>query len=415
MADYRLIGACRLCDGKSLGEVIDFGSVALGNNYLATAEEAVKAAEYPLVVNRCEDCGHFQLGHAVRPELLYATNYSYLTRTASTFVHHLGEYAAWAAAKSSLKPNDLVVDIGSNDGTTLKMFQRLGFRVRGVDPAPDPANLANEDGVPTLNTFFGSEAVAQIKSADGPAHYVTSHNVLAHVDDLAMTFRNIYDLLVPGGYFCFEIGYFREVLRNGFFDTIYHEHLDYHHAMPLTRHLIGLGFDIEEFSVNTSQGGSLRTLCRKTGNGHLSPAAEAFISEERRSELNDPVFLRGWRASIERKMTAFREMIIERKGAGATVSGYGAPTKATLLMKVAGVGPDDVRYVFEENKLKAGRYMPVTGIPIIPAETISSMGPDVFVIFAWNFASEITGKLKRMSTRPVELIVPLPEPRIVQI
>ena len=182
---------------------------------------------YPLQLNRCGDCGHFQLGHAVDPNLLYATNYTYLSGVGKSFVEHFQKNAGWAINKAGLKHGDLVVDVGSNDGTCLKYFQEQGMRVCGVDPAALPVSIANENGIPTMEAFFNAEAVAAILETYGAAQYVTSHNVLAHVDDLRSTFTCVYDLLVD------EAGLglrwvFSERFSKGFFDTIYHEHLDYH-------------------------------------------------------------------------------------------------------------------------------------------------------------------------------------------
>ncbi|MEI9997254.1 MAG: class I SAM-dependent methyltransferase [Rhizomicrobium sp.] len=415
MADFRTIAACRLCGGAELGEIVDFGNVALGNNLLEDAAAARAAASYPLTLNRCAACGHFQLGCAVAPHLLYATNYTYLSGIGPSFVKHLDDYAAWAYGKDLVPPDGLVVDIGSNDGTALKAFQRRGARVCGVDPASLPAKIANENGVDTLNVFFDADAVAQIAAKYGAADYVTSHNVLAHVDDLGAVFADIHALLKDGGVFCFEIGYFREVLRLGYFDTIYHEHLDYHHAAPLARHLTKLGFDIEEFSVNAAQGGTLRTLCRKTGAGRVSAAARAFLDAERQSEVNDTAFLRDWQGSILRKMAGFAALLRERAAKGLAIAGYGAPTKATLLMKMAGIGAADVRYVVDDNALKVGRFLPVTGIPIRPTAQLFAEPLDAVVVFAWNFADDISAKLGGRFGRPVEMIVPLPEPRTIAL
>lgn len=415
MPDVRALARCRLCGGGTLEPIVDFGEVALGNNLQESAAAARGAARYPLVLNRCAMCGHFQLGHAVAPQILYATNYTYLTGIGPSFVRHLDAYAGWAVAKGLLPDDALVVDIGSNDGTCLKMFQKRGYRVRGVDPASRPAEIANANGIPTFNMFFGAEAVEKIVAVEGQADYVTSHNVLAHVDDLAATFANIYALLKPGGVFCFEIGYFREVLAHNLFDTIYHEHLDYHHAEPLARHLTGLGFDILDFSVNASQGGSLRTLCRKTGASRTAADAQAFLEAERSSPVNDTMFLEDWRRQIEDKMARVKALIAERRAQGAAIAGFGAPTKATLLMKVAGLGSGDVAYVVEDNALKTGRFLPTSGVPISPTARLKSETPDALVLFAWNFADDITAKLRGQFAKPVELIVPLPEPRIVPL
>jgi len=415
MSDTREIDSCRLCGGKDLHEYIDFGAVALGNNLQEDPVDARAAAQYPLGLNRCGACGHFQLTQAVDPKILYATNYTYLSGISESFVRHFQGYAAWAEETCSLPAGSLVVDVGSNDGSCLKAFQDRGHKVCGVDPASMPADIANANGIDTINAFFNDEAAAEIKARYGLADYVTSHNVLAHVDDLAATFRTIRDLLKPGGYFGFEVGYFREVLRTGCFDTIYHEHLDYHHAAPLVRYLTALGFSIVDLSVNAIQGGSIRVLCRKDEDGSVSPAAKAFLDEEAGSVLNDEAFLSRWREKIEAGMAQFHQLLRDRADSGASIAAYGAPTKATLLMKMAGIGGDEIAYVVDDNKLKAGRYFPSSGVPIMPTAHLMAEPADVLIIFAWNFADDIIAKIKGKFDKPVDVVVPLPELRTVRI
>jgi SAM-dependent methyltransferase len=411
----RKITACRLCDKTALREHVDFGEVPLGNNLQETAEQARDAASYPLNLMRCMDCGHFQLGYAVDPALMYATNYTYLSGIGPSFVKHLEGYADWVESHCDLPPGAIIVDVGSNDGTALKPFKAKGFTVCGVDPASLAARIANENGVETINAFFDTEAVAEIRRRHGQADYVTSHNVLAHVDDLAAVFRNVRDLLKDGGYFGFEIGYFREVLRTGCFDTIYHEHLDYHHAAPLVRHLTALGFDVLDLSVNAVQGGSLRLLLRKTGEGQVSDQARTFLEEEQSSVLYDESFLASWRKMIDDTMGAFGAALQERAERGARIVGYGAPTKATLLMKMAGIGGDEISYVVEDNPYKVGRFFPGTGVAIKPSAELNDNPPEVLVLFAWNFADDIVAKLKGRFDTPVEVVVPLPKLGITSV
>lgn len=411
----RKITTCRLCDGSDLSQIVDFGSVALGNNLQETAEGARAAATYPLVLNRCGDCGHFQLADAVAPELLYATNYTYLSGIGASFVRHFDGYADWVAETCDLPERAFIVDVGSNDGTALKPFQKRGLTVMGVDPASMPARIANENGVETLNAFFDEAAVDEVVRRHGHADMVTSHNVLAHVDDLAATFRAIHRLLKDGGYFCFEVGYFREVLTKNFFDTIYHEHLDYHHAAPLVRHLTKLGFSVENLSVNAIQGGSIRLLFRKDGRGAVSEQAAAFLTSEEGSVVNDDAFLQSWGDGVRDLMARFRIMLQERAAAGKLIAAYGAPTKATLLMKVAGVSEREVAYVVEDNPLKAGRFLPGSAVAILPSTELKAREPDVLVVLAWNFADDIINKVRNGFSKPVEAIVPLPDIRSVNL
>jgi SAM-dependent methyltransferase len=411
----RRITVCRLCGCADLRGFIDFGDVPLGNNLQTKVEDALAAPSYPLALTRCADCGHFQLGCAVDPEVLYATNYTYLSGIGPSFIKHFDTYADWIAAHCDLPPKPVTVDVGSNDGTCLKAFQTRGHVVCGVDPAQLAAKIANDKGVETINAFFDRDAVDEIKRRHGAADFVTSHNVLAHVDDLAAVFRNVHDLLKDGGYFAFEVGYFAEVLKAGHFDTIYHEHLDYHHAEPLVRHLTALGFDMLDLSVNSIQGGSLRLLLRKSGRGAILPQAADFLQRERQSVVHDEAFLDGWRASIEAKMATFRSLVQDRVAAGRSIAGYGAPTKAILLMKMAQLAGPEIAYVVEDNPHKTGRFFPGTGVAIEPSAALMANPPDVVVLFAWNFVDDILRKLAGQFAKPVEVVVPLPEPRVVTL
>ena len=411
----RTLKECRLCGISDLGRFIDFGHVPLGNNLQLTAQKAKEVEGYKLDVMRCLQCGHFQLGHVVAPELLYATNYTYLSGIGSSFVKHIAAYAQWIDEHCDLPVQAVVVDIGSNDGTCLKAFQAQGYTVCGVDPASLAAGIANDNGIPTINSFFDNTVVQEIINRFGRADFVTSQNVLAHVDDLGAVFRNIYDLLKDGGYFAFEIGYFREVLFTGCFDTIYHEHLDYHHAGPLALHLCALGFDLLDLNVNSVQGGSLRLLMKKTGNGAISEQAQNFLDAEKQSVLCDEVFLRNWPHKIESSMVEFHNLLSDCASRGARIAAYGAPTKATLLTKLAKLGPSEISFVVEDNPHKVGRFLPGSGIPIYLTSELISFHPEVIVLLAWNFADDIIAKLGGMFNTSVKVVIPLPDLRVINL
>ncbi len=411
----RALKECRLCGSADLGDFIDFGQVPLGNNLQLTSQQAKEVDAYRLDVLRCHECGHFQLGHAVAPELLYATNYTYLSGIGSSFVKHISAYAQWIDEHCDLPAQAVVVDIGSNDGTCLKAFQTRGYTVCGVDPASLAAGIARENGIPTINSFFDSAAVLEIISRYGRADFVTSQNVLAHVDDLGAVFRNIYDLLKDEGYFAFEIGYFREVLLTGCFDTIYHEHLDYHHAGPLARHLCALGFDLLDLSVNSVQGGSLRLLLKKTGKGVIAEQAQNFLDAEKQSVLGDEEFLSNWPRKIESSMVEFHNLLSEESSRGARIAAYGAPTKATLLTKLANLGASEIAFVVEDNPHKVGRFLPGSCIPIRLTSELITFQPEVIVLLAWNFADDIVAKLRGKFNTSVKVVVPLPDLRVINL
>ena len=400
---------CRLCNSSDLDYFVDFGLIPLGNNLLENCEDAASADTYPLSIKRCSRCNHFQLSTSVDPKKLYATNYTYLSSVRSSFVEHIKEYAEWAVKRFSLGKNKLVLDVGSNDGLGLQFFKKLGCNVLGVDPAKYAAEIANKNNINTINSFFTDKVTNEILDKFGQVDFITSHNVLAHIDDLDVVFKNIYKLLKDSSSFVFEVGYFRNVLENKLFDTIYHEHLDYHHASSLVNYLTNLGFERVNITTNKIQGGSLRIETRKTGKSIISKEALEFISLEKKSILYQSDFLNSWRRNVDETMSLLNQKVLLYFKEGYKIAGYGAPTKVTLLLHLSKLTKNEVSYLIEDNLLKVGRYTPKASIPIFSFDELKSRKPDILIIFAWNFADDIITKLKEIVDWKLKFIIPLPE------
>ncbi len=416
MKTQKKINNCRLCKSKKLNKIIDFGLVALGNNLQKIKKKALNSNKYNLCLNNCTQCNHFQLSTSVSPKILYQTNYTYLTGISQTFKNHFDKYANWIDKKINLKKNNKsILDIGSNDGTCLYYFKKKGFNVLGIDPAQKPSKIANLNGIKTINKFFNKDESKKIIKNYGKFDFITSHNVLAHIENIKETFSSIYDCLKTNGYFCFEVGYFREVLKNDLFDTIYHEHLDYHHANPLCKFLNKIGFSIKHISKNSIQGGSLRILCKKEINVINSKQACKFILIEKNSILYDKYYLQSWENKIKNKMKIFGQAVKSYSNDKYTKVGFGSPTKIILLMKLSKLNIDDINFVFEDNHLKIDRYLPNSGIRINKYSKKYMTKPLIVSVFAWNFFEEIAIKLKKTLPLNSIIICPLPKFKIIKL
>jgi SAM-dependent methyltransferase len=329
------------------------------------------------------------LAHAVAPGLLYATNYTYLSGVGASFVRHFAEYAAWAAKTCDLPGGALVVDVGSNDGTCLAAFKKLGFNVCGVDPASMPAALANSAGIDTLNRFFDDVAVEEIVDRFGQADFVTSHNVLAHVDDLAATFRRIHALLKEGGFFAFEVGYFREVLEKGCFDTIYHEHLSYFALTPLMRLFTDHGLrpiKVKRVDVGAS-GPALRLFVCKDQSSH---ATDTSIAQLLGDERDWGVCKLETYSKFAERVAALRDQLLvairRLNASGNTVGGYGAPAKGNTMLNYLGLTTADLVAVAENSPLKIGKLTPGTHLPVMADEEFLKLGISHALLLTWNYA-----------------------------
>ena len=405
LSNYKKIIQCRLCNSKKIKKVYNFGLIPLGNNLQKFRLQSINCQRYPLSLMQCSKCSHFQLSISVNPKILYAKNYTYLTGVTNTFNKHFSDYSNWIIKKCKLKKDSLILDIGSNDGTCLNYFRKNKMKVIGIDPAEKPSAIANANGIKTINNFFNKETSFKIKKNYGQFDFITSHNVLAHTENIQEIFLSIFDLLKEDAYFCFEIGYFKEVVKHNLFDTIYHEHLDYHHAKPLVKFLQNIGFSIVDLSINTIQGGTLRLLLKKKKLKRKFKKVEEFIKQEekffKRINVQDKFY------NFEKMLLKLNSQIKKEIVKNKTIYAYGSPTKASLLLIKSKLNRNMIKNSFEDNLLKCNKYIPGTDIKIINTKKIRVDMGSIIVILAWNFSKEIEIKLKNQNIRNTKLFIPL--------
>ena len=252
---------------------------------------------FPLVVNFCKGCSHLQLNFVVSPDALFR-NYVYVSGTSTVMVQHLKAYAQEAVLLVDLQKEDFVFEFGSNDGTLLNHFKTLGFdNVLGMDPAENIAALAASNGVPTIASFFCLETAKEVRDRFGPARLICANHCCAHIDDLQGIVRGVKELLGKDGIWIFEVGYLLNVVRDSLFDTVYHEHVDFHSVEPIRRFCISQGLRLLSASVNCIQGGSLRCYVGWPGSSPTIVGGAERISDLVRAEAaaglhNEAVFLR---------------------------------------------------------------------------------------------------------------------------
>ena len=410
---YKNITQCRLCDSKKIKQIYNFGLIPLGNNLQKFRLQSVNCKKYPLSLMQCSKCNHFQLSISVNPKILYAKNYTYLTGVTKTFKKHFSDYSNWIIKKCKIKKGSLILDIGSNDGTCLNYFKKNKMKVIGIDPAKKPCQIANTNGIKTINNFFNKKTSSRIQKNYGQFDFITSHNVLAHTENIQEIFLSIFDLLKEDAYFCFEIGYFKEVVKHNLFDTIYHEHLDYHHAEPLVKLLQSIGFSIIDLSTNKIQGGTLRLLLQKRKLKTKIKKVDKFIKQEEK-------FFK--KINIKNKFQNFKETLLKlnlliRKeiGKNKSIYAYGSPTKASLLLINSKLNINMIKNSFEDNPLKCNKYIPGTDIKIMNTKKIKIDLGSVIIILAWNFSKEIEMRLKSQNIRNAKLFIPLPKVNIRKI
>ena len=402
---------CRQCESDDLSLAIKLKKSPLANDY-SSSKESISKIKYPLDVYFCNNCKHLQLLDVVNPKKLFE-NYVYVSGTSPVFVEHFKNYAKYLVDKFS--GNGLAIDIGSNDGTLLRFFKNLGFSVIGIEPAKKIAEQSKKNGIKTIVKFFDPLLAETIEKQEGKAKFITANNVFAHIDNPISFLEGVRILLSPDdGVFSFEVSYLREVIKNNYFDTIYHEHLDYHTLLPLKKLMLRCGFEIIDAIPINTHGGSLRVISQlKGGKYTISSSVERLIKEEKILGLDSLVTYQKFSENIYDVGEKLKKVLKEIKLQGKSIIGYGAPAKATTLMHHFEIGEDIVDFIVDDSEWKHYLYTPGKGIPIVPKNFIRDKNPDYILILAWNFSKSIIEKNSEFKSKGGRFIIPLPQVKIV--
>lgn len=459
---------CRLCAGD-LGDapVLRLKPTPIANGYETTPALGARAAferaagafplpmdftppVYPLDLYLCSHCNHLQLGHVIDAQTLFG-NYAYVSPPGMR--PHWKTHAEECIARFGLKAGDLVVEIGSNGGDLLREYQRRGMRVLGFEPAKEIAQAAERSGIPTACKFFDAEAgewgIGYVRGRyTGPsndprdwpllrAKLVLAANVFAHIDDLDSVVQGIKSLLAEDGIFVFEVQYLLDLVEQGLWDMVYHEHLSYWHVDPMRAFFRRHGLELFDVQRIATHGGSIRcfvkrrnAIVRADGIDVIfdAPAAGRIATCVAVEHHDGGLYLTSTYATLQLKIdetardvrTFFdnaRTRALNLGDPEPTIAGYGAPAKATTLLWQIGLDAVPLSYVVDDEPRKQGKFLPGTAIPIVSSGQLLESRPDYLFILAWNFSQPIVDKVKAMyleaGRKPPRFVVPLPEFRVV--
>lgn len=412
MTPYHTSPTCRTCASRNLRIGLDLGLLPLANSFITSirAKDPTPEPRYPLRLFFCENCGLIQLLDVVDKEEMF-DDYAFLTATAKTSLDHFSEYAETLTRRLSLGDRELVVDIGSNDGTLLKAFKQHGAKVVGVEPARNLAAQAIAEGIPTLTQYLSEETVKQL--GKNSARIVTANNVVSHVNDLDSFVNLVSELLAPNGLFTFEVPWVVDVLSHYNFDIIYHEHLSYFGFKPLSRVLEKHGLELIDLQhFPQIHGGTLRGLAAHSNEFKKNKDAleRSFEMERRNAQYESLEAFASHVHQIKKKLT---EILTDLKRDGNKIVGYGAPAKATILLNYCNIDRSIIEFIIDTTPLKQGKFVPGVRIPIVDPEEFYRAKPDYALLLAWNYKEEILRKEEAYRKMGGKFILPFPDPEII--
>jgi C-methyltransferase C-terminal domain/Putative zinc binding domain/Methyltransferase domain len=403
------VECCQVCGHAPLTNVLSLGYMPPVNQMVPIGQVPRQQPWFPTDLFHCGKCDLVQLGLAVDPVIIFPPEYPYTSGTTKLLRDNFAELYSEASAMLALGPQDLIVDIGSNDGTLLSNFQNGGHRVLGIEPT-EVGNIANSRGIPTLRRYFGPAAAAEVKAANGPARVVTAANCFAHIEDVHAIVEGILDLLTFDGVFISESHYLVALLDRLQYDTIYHEHLRYYSVSSLANLLQMHGLEVFHARPIPSHGGSIRVYAARRGTRPVRESVAGMLAGEPRGQAM-LARLERFRTDVMLSKLRLLAMIHDLKEKGARICGISAPSRASTLVNYVGLDGSLVDYVCEiAGSLKIGKCMPGTSIPVVEESRLFADQPDCAIIFSWHIADELAPKLRARGYRG-KLVTPLPVPR----
>jgi SAM-dependent methyltransferase len=395
---------CRVCDSTRLERVLDLGLQPWCNHFLRR-EEVGREPRYPLTLVYCHQCQTTQLDFTVPKETMFG-DHTYLSGITKSLDAHFAGIAEEVRQRFFPDGPRSVLDIGSNDGTQLKHFQRFGWDVLGVESSRTTAGLAQAAGVPTLNEFFNQDLVRRLARQ---FDVINAAGVFFHLEELHSVTEGIRLALKDDGVFVVQFLYMPSIVRNGAFDQIYHEHLLYYTLQTIQRLLRRHQLELFDAYLSPIHGGSMIAFVGHPGRHEITARLQEQEQQEARDGVNDIKWYQEFAVRVAQMKLDNLAYLHGAAAAGKRVFGLGAPVKGNTLLNYFGVTPREIECLVERNTLRRGLFAPGTHIPVVIEDELNGP-PDIYYVLAWNFRREILQRYKPLMDAGVELYFPVIAP-----
>jgi NDP-4-keto-2,6-dideoxyhexose 3-C-methyltransferase len=412
------IKKCRICGNDQFITVLDLGDQALSGRFPGKDDPDPPRA--PLVLVKCDNsknpdaCGLVQLRHSVPPLEMYTCGYGYRSGINKTMSEHLADITGKARKIVRLEKNDIVLDIGSNDGTLLKSYSRDDIRRIGMDPGGEQYKKYYTGEILLVSDFFTASNFKSVFPRD-KAKIITSIAMFYDLEKPLEFIDNIRQILHKDGVWILEQSYLPTMLEMNSFDTICHEHLEYyafHQIEWMLRQNHLKAIDIE---LNDMNGGSFKLYVTHADSAlsRNSAALDKVIRSEQDLKLDSETPYREFCTRVERIKTHLNTLLRTEKEKGKKIFVYGASTKGNVLLQYFNIDASLITAAAERNPEKWGSRTPGTNIPIISEEAARKLKPDYFLVLPWHFKHEFIERESRFLKDGGKFIFPLPEVEIV--
>lgn len=410
--EWKPIERCRLCYSSRLESLF-----SLGTHYVSdfvTQEKIYSGAKAPLELLLCQNCTLVQLAHTVPPEQLYTGTYWYRSGVTQTMRDALRDITCSLEALLPLRAGDVVLDIGSNDGTLLRSYTRSErLCTIGVEPA---ANLA-EEGRKNITKFINKLWSAKAYKAVEPrkARIITAIGMFYDLERPLDFLGDIAECLEEEGIFVCQLMCLRNMLESCDLGNICHEHLEYYSMASLEYLFRASGLQVFRMEKNAVNGGSYRFYLRKgyTDSGSLTFLDKYILDETILGYQQKSTYTRFYQ-TLENSRERVCRFVQEITAEGKNIHVYGASTKGNTILQYYGLSYPTIRQAADRSPAKWGLYTAGTGIPIVSESTSKENAPDYYLVLPYAFLSEFLRREENWLQAGGKFIVPLPEPRVIE-
>jgi hypothetical protein len=415
---YREITKCRICGNTNLVEVLNLGTQYLTGVFPRAKETKISCGPVQLVKCSGSDphghCGLVQMRHSFSASEMYGENYGYRSGLNRGMVDHLYRKVDALIQQVRLKADDLVLDIGSNDGTSLGRYPTNGPKLVGFDPSAGKFRHYYRSDIELHTDFFSASAFQKVYG-NRKARIVTSIAMFYDLEDPQGFANDVATILADDGIWHLEQSYLPTMLDTNSYDTACHEHLEYYALRQIEWIAIRAGLRVIDVERNTVNGGSFAVTLAKAG-AEISPnlrSVEELRKLEQAKDLDSTAIFSSFVERVQKSRDEIISLLSTLQKQGKVVAGYGASTKGNVLLQFCGLGPQQIPFIAEVNEDKFGSYTPGTWIPIISEAEAHAKAPDYYLVLPWHFRN---GILKRETTflkRGGKFIFPLPKVEVI--
>ena len=406
--NYYNLSCCRICNSKALKKCFSLSDVPIPEKYLKNRVSAIKLLRFPLTLLICTKCKHIQLKEIINQKKLW-NNYTYFSGQTSAIEKHFKDISKLILKKIKVKKDDLIIDIGSNDGTLLKFFKKKA-KVLGIDPAKTVADYAiKKNKVQTLIKFFDDKSSEFILKKYQNPKIITAFNVFAHTPSMSSLVKNIKKILHPNGLFIFEAQYVGDILKNNILGTFFHEHIS-HHSVTSLRKLFKI-YDLKIIDikrVKIQKGSILGIVAHEKSYYKENSSLKNFIKFENKNKINKIESLKKFNEEVLKNKEIALKIIKNYKN----IIAYGAARSGPTLLRNFKI-ENKIKFILDDHPMKVNRYTPSSAIQIIKTSNLLKLMPDLTVILAYLHNKKIISKNIPYLNRGGNFMILYPKPGLI--